>query len=104
MSFGPSLPTRRGFRPAGAERAFLPVRLVRIAYDYALIPGFADVTDRGAAEEGEVQERFVIEVAAPAENAFFGFGNLRRGIIHQDELAISTAERSPGPFESEAVS
>ena len=75
MLFGPYLPTRGGLRPAGTAQAFLLVRLVRVADDYALVPRLADVTDRGAAQEGEIEERFVIEVTAPAENTFFGFGD-----------------------------
>lgn len=104
MLFCPFLPKRGGFRHAGTARAFLLVRLVRVADDYALIPCLTDVTDRGAAQEREVKERFVIKVVAATENTFFGSGNLRRGVIGEDELAIPTVEPSLQPFEAKAVS
>ena len=56
----------------------------------ACIARLADVTDRGAPQKEEIERRFEIEVPAPAEHTVFGFGNIRPGIVRQDEPTIGT--------------
>ena len=70
----------------------------------AFIAGLADVTDRGARQEEEIEQRFEIEVSAPAENTFFGFRNSRTGIFRQDEAAIGTSKIPFRPLELKATS
>jgi hypothetical protein len=70
----------------------------------ALIAGLADVTDGGASQKEELKEPFEIEVSTPAENTFFGFGNIWHRIFRQDESATVTCEIPFLPPELKAIS
>ena len=58
----------------------------------AFIAGLADVTDGGAAQKEELKKPLEIEMSTPAENTFFGFGDIRPRIFRQDESATITRE------------
>lgn len=70
----------------------------------ALIAGLADVTDGGAAQKEDLKEPLEIEVSTPAENTFFGFGNIWHRIFRQDESAINAREIRFRSTESKAIS
>jgi hypothetical protein len=55
-------------------------------------------------EKEEIKQRFKIEVSAPTENTFFGFRNIRTGIVRQGEAAISTRKILFRPSELKAIS
>lgn len=71
---------------------------------HAFVAGLADVTDWGAPQDGEIERRLEIEMPAPAENTFFGFGNVRAGIFREDEAAIGAREIPLRPFQLKAIS
>jgi len=70
----------------------------------AFIAGLADVADGGAAQKEEFKEPLEIEVSTPAENTFFGFGNIRHRIFRQDESATITRVIPFRPPELKAIS
>jgi hypothetical protein len=70
---------------------------------HAFVAGLADVTDRGAGQEEEIERRLEVEVPAPAENTLFGFKNARPRIFRQNEAAIGAREIALRPFEPEAT-
>ena len=100
----PLIPAQRRPRTPGAARAFLLIFLVGVIDLDALVAGLADVTDRGAAKDGEIERRLKVEVSAPAENTLFKLGGVRAGVFREDEAAAAALEIAFRPFELKAVS
>jgi hypothetical protein len=55
-------------------------------------------------QKEDIKQPREIEVSATAENTFFGFRNIRFGIIRQDEAAVSARKIPFGSFELKAIS
>lgn len=103
VTLNPLAPAQRRPRSAGALCAFLIIFLVGFTYFYALVARLANVADRGAPEDGEIERRFEIEVPARAENTFFELGDARAGIFREQEAAIAAREIPLRPSQLEAV-